>query len=155
MKRRWRVTGYKFTSKKKWIRQGTNSLLYVLIIGFLSIYFDIFFNAVNFTNPIIFIILISSILIAILRAKYYFKLNKKDYLILEGGSVSIYRGFLFRRKQILFSQVEVVVQVSDVILLIMNNGKEEQIYTDLISNEDQVELIKNLKSIFDTKAVGF
>jgi len=94
-------------------------------------------------------------LIAILRAKYYFTLNKKDYLILEGGSVSIYRGSLFRRKQILFSQVEVVVQVSDVILFIMNNGKEEQIYTDLISDEDQVELIKNLKSIFDSKAVGF
>lgn len=94
-------------------------------------------------------------MIAILRAIYYFKLNKKDYLFLEGESLSIYRGFLFRRKQILFGQVEVVVQVSDVILFIMNNGKEEQIYTDLISEEDQVELIKNLKSIFDSKAVGF
>lgn len=149
------MTGYKFISKKKWIREGIHSIVYVLIITIISIYSYISFNAGDFTHPIISIILIASIMIAILRAIYYFKLDKKDYLILESISLSIYRGFFLPRKLILFSQVEEVVQVSEVVLFIMNNGKEEQIYTDFLSNEDQVELIKTLKNIFDSKAVGF
>lgn len=149
------MTGYKFVTKKKWIREGIHSIVYVLIITFISIYSYIAFDAGDFTNPIISIILIASITIAILRAIYYFKLDKKDYLILENSSLSVYRGFFLPRKSILFSQVEEVVQVSEVVLFIMNNGKEEQIYTDFLSNEDQVELIKTLKSIFDSKAVGF
>ncbi|WP_099363472.1 hypothetical protein [Fredinandcohnia onubensis] len=149
------MTGYKFVTKKKWIREGIHSIVYVLIITFISIYSYIAFDAGDFTNPIISIILIALIIIAILRAIYYFKLDKKDYLILKNNSLSTYRGFFLPRKSILFSEVEEVVQVSEVVLFIMNNGKEEQIYTDFLSTEDQGELIKNLKTIFDTKAVGF
>nr|WP_304214352.1 hypothetical protein [Fredinandcohnia onubensis] len=149
------MTGYKFVSKKKWIREGIHSIVYILIITIISIYSYIAFDAGDFTHPILGIILIASIIIAILRAIYYFKLDKKDYLILENSSLSKYRGFFLPRKSILFSQVEEVVQVSEVVLFIMNNGKEEQIYTDFLSNEDQEQLIKSLKSIFNSKAVGF
>lgn len=143
--------GYKFVRKKRWIREGIISLLYVLIIAFLGSYLFLTSNTNNFIN----IILIVFIIAAIYRAIYYFKLPKQYYLIIETDSLSIYRGNILPRKLILFNKVERIVQMNEVITFIMDDGKEQQVYTDFLSNENKLALKKILHLKFASESVGF
>lgn len=59
--------------------------------------------------------------------------------------LSIYKGSLIPRKRIPFNQVDRVVQINEVLLFKLANGKEEQIYTEWLSNEDTLELKTELK----------
>lgn len=143
--------GYKFVRKKRWIREGILSILYVLIIVFLGIYLFLTSNIGNLTN----VILIVFIVATIYRAIYYFKLPKQYYLIIETDSLSIYRGNILPRKLIPFNKVERIVQMNEVITFIMDDGKEQQVYTDFLSNENKLALKKILHLKFASESVGF
>ncbi|WP_077618158.1 hypothetical protein [Bacillus sinesaloumensis] len=147
--------GFKFVSRKKWKREAVTSLLYVFTITTLILISFFSFDGGGFTNPILTFVYIVLIMGGIYRATYYLKLHKKDYLTIDDKSFSIYRGNILPRKQIPFSHVQRVVQVNDVIILLMKDGKEEQIDTDYLSNKDKSELTKTLKLLFATKTVGF
>ncbi|UOQ48989.1 hypothetical protein MUN88_02295 [Gracilibacillus caseinilyticus] len=69
--------------------------------------------------------------------------------------LSIYRGPVLSRKLINFDHVDRVVQINTVILFKMENGKEEQIFTDFLSNEDTAEIKDQLKKKFGSKAIAF
>ncbi|MEH7239122.1 hypothetical protein [Bacillus sp. JJ1562] len=146
--------GYRFVSNKRWIRESIFAIIYVLTITILSVYSFLTFEVGDFTNPILSFILIVSIIVGIYRAIYYFKLPTKDYLIIEGRYLSIYRGNLIPRKMIQFDKVERVVQVNDIIIIKLSNGKEEQIYIEWLSNGDNIELKKELKHWFEEKAIA-
>ncbi len=117
--------------------------------------FFITMDASKTANTIFIVACSIFILLGISKAIYYFRLHKKDYLFMQDNSLSIHRGSILSRKVINFNKVERVAQVNDVILLIMDDGKEEPIYTDWLSNNDTIELKKKLKERFASKAISF
>ncbi|MBM7662614.1 membrane protein YdbS with pleckstrin-like domain [Bacillus mesophilus] len=146
---------YKFDSNKKWIREGLKSLLQVIIAIPLSYYSLFTFDTGDSLSLILGVVLTVFVLIQINRSVYYFTLHQKDYLIMEKESVSIYKGNFFARKVIPYNKVERVVQIEDLIVFRLQNGEEEQIYTELLSGEGTLEVKKALKCRFGQKAIAF
>lgn len=147
--------GYKFVSKKKYFRQGVSSLVYVLTILLLSTYSYFAFNLGEFISPVLALVIIGLMVFNVYRAFYFFKLHKKEYFIIDDGSLSIYRGALIPRKQILFSKVIRVVDVNGILIFLLDDGKEVPVYTEYLSSEDRVEIKEKIKSIFTQKTLGF
>ena len=146
---------YKFNTKRKWFKVGINSVVYVLAVLLTGIFMFITLDAGATANMILVIAYTIFSLLGIYRAIYYFNLHKKDYLIIEESSLSIYRGNFLSRKIIRFNQVEHVVRLNEMIILKLNNGKEEQIYTEWLSDKNALELKKKLKQMFGPKAIAF
>ncbi|WP_164670114.1 hypothetical protein [Virgibacillus doumboii] len=145
---------YKFISKRKWIREGILSIFNVLLIIFSVSYsfsiIDTGYTAKAFLSILLFVF----ILLGTNRALYYFKLHKKDYLIIDDSSLSMYRGNILSRKLIRFNHVDRVAKINEVIVFKLDNGKEEPIYTEWLSNEDTEELKKELKCRFGSKGIS-
>lgn len=146
---------YKFNSKRKSFREGIKSVVYVLAMLFIGILQYITLDAGYTANMILIIVYTIIILFGIYRTIYNFKLHKEDYLIVDENSLSIYRGNIFPRKIISFDQIERVVQVNGAIILKLFNGKEEQIYTEWLSDKKTLELKNEFKQIFGSKAISF
>ncbi|MGN8645713.1 hypothetical protein ACTNEO_08575 [Gracilibacillus sp. HCP3S3_G5_1] len=139
-----------FNPDIKWKKYMINWSLYVL--GIVIVGMIMSFNLSN-TRLIIAIILYGLlILFAISRMFFYFKLPSKVYLRVEKDYISLYRPNLISHKKIEYRDVNRIVERKDQILLIMDNGKEEQIQKEWLTEGDLKKLIAELQAIFGEKA---
>lgn len=145
----------KFSEKRKWFKAGIRSILYTLAVFFSGIILFISMDADETANRLLMIICTLFILLGIYKALYYFRLPKKDYVVIEENLISIHRGNIIPRKIIKFNRVKRVVQVNEVISLLLSNEREEHIYTDWLSEEDTSQLKKKLQRRFGSKAIAF
>ncbi|WP_456277919.1 hypothetical protein [Bacillus sp. AK128] len=144
---------YKYNSIRKWKREGFKSLLQILILIFFSFFSSFSSGIGDQTNLFFLAFLLLVVMERVYNAIYYFTLHNKDYLIIESSSISIYKGKLFPKKYIEYHKVKHVVQVSDIIILKLHDGKEEEIYTERLSHSDTNEVKKELKHRLGQKAV--
>ncbi|UOQ84419.1 hypothetical protein [Gracilibacillus salinarum] len=146
---------YHFIAQKKWKKEGISTLVFlcIVVIGFIFMLLDVNIQGTTLWLSTIFISLI--ILFGVYKSYYYLTLPRRNYLIMNDDHVSIYRGPVLSRKLVSFDQVDRVVQINTVILFKLENGKEEQIFTDFLSEEDTVEIKEQLKKKFGPKAIAF
>ncbi|GGF34674.1 hypothetical protein GCM10010954_37200 [Halobacillus andaensis] len=80
----------------------------------------------------------------------YFRMPEKDYVRLEKDHITLDKGALLPRKTVHFDRVERLAEINDVMLLKMENGQEQEIYTEWLAHEDTKELRISLKERINT-----
>ncbi len=138
---------FTFRPDIKWKKYTFNWLLYVLAIVITGII--TFFNLHNSDSIKLVVAIILQVLLVvfgIFRVIYYFNLPEKVYVRLEDHSIFIYKPNL-QKKQIELTNIIRVVEMKDMILLILESGKEEQIHKAWLTDEDILLLKKELNSI--------
>ncbi|WP_101846881.1 hypothetical protein [Halobacillus sp. Marseille-P3879] len=75
----------------------------------------------------------------------YFRMPEKDYIRMEEDRVTFDKGTIWPRKAVKYEQVEEVAEVNDIILLKMNDGREQEIHTDWLEEQDTRELRVSLR----------
>ncbi|MGP4041660.1 hypothetical protein ACTWP4_17400 [Gracilibacillus sp. D59] len=138
---------FNFSPNFKWKKYSIGWLLYVLAIVITGVVTT--FLTSNSTELMITIILqVLLVVFGINRVIYYYNLPNKVYLRMEEGYLLMYRPNVLSKKQIEYSNIKRVVEMKDMILLVMKDGKEEQIHKEWLTEKDFLMLRKELQSTF-------
>ncbi|SFM06960.1 hypothetical protein SAMN04487943_107105 [Gracilibacillus orientalis] len=145
---------FKFNPDVNWKKYTINWLLDVIaivIIGIITFYNMFEFYSIQLIVAILLQVLL--VVFGITRVMYYFSLPNKVYLKLEEDYISMYRPNLVSKNRIEHTHIKRVVEMNDIILLVMENGKEEQIRKEWLTEEDTMVLKNELKTTFGEKVI--
>lgn len=134
--------GFKYNNRKRLIRTGVGFLIFALLnLGVFV--FTIFMNSLQ--NEITIFINVVCLAIGVITGIHYVQLPKKDYIRIDDNAISVHTGPGKTRKRILFDSIKMVVEVSNIIEIKLNNKKEQIVYLSSLAEDDVKELKERLK----------
>ncbi len=144
----------KFSEEINWKKRGILWVLYVVLVIFSNILTMVVRPDATISFYLIFITLVILFTaFGVYKILFYFQIQEKNYIIITGEKLTIYRGNLLSRKDIPFKKIKRVVQISDMLLVKLVNDREEQIHTEWLTEKDSQTLKRELKARLGEKVI--
>ena len=133
---------FKYNNRKRLIRTGVGFLIFALLnLGVFV--FLILTNGLQ--DEIIIVINVICLAIGVITGIHYVQLPKKDYIRIDDNAISVHTGPGKTRKRMLFGSIKMIVEVSNIIEIKLNNKKEKIVYLDSLAEDDVKVLKERLK----------
>ncbi|WP_298466924.1 hypothetical protein [uncultured Psychrobacillus sp.] len=134
----------KFLNLRLWIAVGSGWLLVGILMFVLLIYFlqnDIVRGFGLWISPILLLIMIASAMLT----GFYYRISRKNYLIIDDSSISVYRGPILSRQTINTLDINEVYTNERQIIIYLNDRKKIKLGKSFMSANEASQIEKMLK----------